>query len=127
MINTIGKMKDLVHQISFIVSDKRQIKRLNELIDPAIQYETIYDYEPLTNIVIDNSTIIISDNIDLIIDSFNKDLTKRYLIPITGYTAKKVDSTYILSDNIMPKIKNLLLLSAITFYESFDFEEKHLI
>jgi hypothetical protein len=127
MINTIGKMKDLVHHISFIVSDKRQIRRLNELIDPAIQYETIYDYEPLTNIVIDNSTIIISDNIDLIIDSFNKDLTKRYLIPITGYTAKKVDSTYILSDNIMPKIKNLLLLSAITFYESFDFEEKHLI
>lgn len=127
MINKIGKMSDLVHNITFILSDKRQLKQITKFIDSTISYNIVFDYEPSANIAIQNSTIIITDDIDLIISSFQKDPIKRYLVPITGYLSKKVDDTYIFNDNNMNKIRDFTLISAVTFYQSFNFEQKHLI
>lgn len=127
MINKIGQTTDFVYSFSIILSDSRQRDHINKFINPGINFSAFDNFDPAIHNIIQDATIIITDDIDLIFESFKKDPLKRYLVPITGYTAKRVDDTYILCNNIMSKLDNFDLVSAITFYQPFNFERKHLI
>lgn len=126
MINTIGTSTDFVYNFTMILNDQRQLKRINELISRDIKYNTIYSYEPSVQKFIHDSTIIITDDINLIINSFNRDPSKKYLVPITGYLCNKIDGEYIFHEHILKNINDYGLISAVTFYQSFNFEKKHL-
>lgn len=124
-INEASRNTDFIDHFSILIDDKRQKDKLAQIIHPNVQCNILDRYEPAALEEINDSTIIITDDIELINYAYERDILKRYLVPVTGYLAKLVDNTYIFNDKCITSI-NMGAISAVTFYQPFNFSKEHL-
>ncbi len=92
-----------------------------------MKYNILYSNDIKIQKEIYDATIVITDDIKLIQDSYNQNHMKKYLVPVMGYLTKRDQDVYILNDKSLSQLDTFNIIPRITFYQSFDFEKKHLI